>query len=82
MKIDSDPNEMIATHPEMKAEEVCEKTIKALQNGEFKFLRVNFATVTLLEWISMMVPVRLASNIVPYWDSPMREMDLLIDNFS
>ena len=43
MKIDSDPNEMIATHPEMKAEEVCEKTIKALQSGEFKFLRVNFA---------------------------------------
>jgi len=43
MKIDSDPNEMIAIHPEMKAEEVCEKTIKALQSGEFKFLRVNFA---------------------------------------
>lgn len=27
----------------MKAEEVCEKTINALQSGEFKFLRVNFA---------------------------------------
>jgi len=43
MKIDSDSNEMIAIHPEMKAEEVCEKTITAMQNGEFKFLRVNFA---------------------------------------
>jgi 2,3-bisphosphoglycerate-independent phosphoglycerate mutase len=43
MKIDSDPNEMIAIHPEMKAEEVCEKTINVLQSGEFKFLRVNFA---------------------------------------
>lgn len=43
MKIVSEPNEMIAIHPEMKAEEVCEKTITALQSGEFKFLRVNFA---------------------------------------
>jgi len=43
MKIDSDPNEMIETNPEMKAMEVCEKTITALRSGEFKFLRVNFA---------------------------------------
>ncbi len=43
MKIVSEPNEMIAIHPEMKAEEVCEKTITTLQSGEFKFLRVNFA---------------------------------------
>lgn len=43
MKIASEPNEMIAIHPEMNAEEVCEKTITTLKSGEFKFLRVNFA---------------------------------------
>ncbi|HUU78249.1 MAG TPA: 2,3-bisphosphoglycerate-independent phosphoglycerate mutase [candidate division Zixibacteria bacterium] len=43
VEIKSDPNEMIPIHPEMKAKEVCERTIEALKSGKFKFLRVNFA---------------------------------------
>lgn len=43
VEIKSDPNEMIETHPEMKANEVCKRTIEALKSERFKFLRVNFA---------------------------------------
>jgi 2,3-bisphosphoglycerate-independent phosphoglycerate mutase len=43
IEIKSEPNEMIPTHPEMKAKEVCDRTIKALSSGDWKFVRVNFA---------------------------------------
>ncbi len=43
VEIKSDPNEMIPTYPEMKAKEVCQRTIEALKSGKFKFVRVNFA---------------------------------------
>jgi len=43
VEIHSDPNEMIPTHPEMKAREVTDRLIEALQSGQFQFLRVNFA---------------------------------------
>ena len=43
IKIKSEPNEMIAKHPQMKAVEVCDRTIEALTSGEYQFIRVNFA---------------------------------------
>ncbi|MHA1221330.1 MAG: 2,3-bisphosphoglycerate-independent phosphoglycerate mutase, partial [Candidatus Heimdallarchaeota archaeon] len=43
LEIKSDPNELIPTQPEMKAEEVCQKTIEALESGKYKFIRVNLA---------------------------------------
>ncbi|NHJ85265.1 MAG: 2,3-bisphosphoglycerate-independent phosphoglycerate mutase [Asgard group archaeon] len=43
VKIESEPNEMIATNPLMKAREVCDKTIEALESGDYRFIRVNFA---------------------------------------
>ncbi|MHA1870124.1 MAG: 2,3-bisphosphoglycerate-independent phosphoglycerate mutase [Promethearchaeota archaeon] len=42
-EIHSDPTEMIPKHPEMKADEVCDRLISKLKTGKFKFLRVNFA---------------------------------------
>ena len=43
MKIESEPNEMIAIRPQMMIKEVCNKTIETLQSGEYKFVRVNLA---------------------------------------
>lgn len=43
VEIKSEPNEMIPEHPEMKAVEVCDETIKALQSQKYQFVRVNFA---------------------------------------
>ncbi|MHA1727643.1 MAG: 2,3-bisphosphoglycerate-independent phosphoglycerate mutase [Promethearchaeota archaeon] len=43
VEIKSEPTEMISKHPEMKAYEVCDRTIKALKNGKYKFVRVNLA---------------------------------------
>ncbi|HUT82343.1 MAG TPA: 2,3-bisphosphoglycerate-independent phosphoglycerate mutase [Candidatus Bathyarchaeia archaeon] len=43
VEIKSDPNEMIPTNPEMKAQEVCQRTIEALRSNKFNFIRVNFA---------------------------------------
>ena len=43
VEIKSEPNEMIESHPEMKADEVTAKLLEALDSGEFKFLRVNYA---------------------------------------
>ena len=43
VEIHSEPNEMIAVHPEMKAVEVRDRIIEILKNNKFKFIRVNFA---------------------------------------
>lgn len=42
-EVKSDPNEMIESRPIMKAPEVTQKLINALQTKKFKFLRVNYA---------------------------------------
>ncbi|NHK32472.1 MAG: 2,3-bisphosphoglycerate-independent phosphoglycerate mutase [Asgard group archaeon] len=42
-EIKSDPNELIPKKPEMKAVEVCKKTIEVLESSKYKFVRVNFA---------------------------------------
>ncbi len=39
----SDPNETIESRPEMKAKEVTEKLMLALQSQKYRFLRVNYA---------------------------------------
>lgn len=43
VEIKSEPSEMIVDHPEMKADEVCYRVIKALESREHQFIRVNFA---------------------------------------
>jgi len=43
VEIKSEPSEMIAGHPEMKAHEVCDVVIKALESNKWQFVRVNFA---------------------------------------
>jgi len=43
VEIKSEPSEMIAGHPEMKADEVCDNVIEALESGKWQFVRVNFA---------------------------------------
>ncbi|MBD3192462.1 MAG: 2,3-bisphosphoglycerate-independent phosphoglycerate mutase [Candidatus Heimdallarchaeota archaeon] len=43
VEVKSEPNEMIPEHPEMKAVEVCDETIKALKSQKYQFVRVNFA---------------------------------------
>ncbi|MEA2069709.1 MAG: alkaline phosphatase family protein, partial [Asgard group archaeon] len=43
VEIKSDPNEMIPEKPQMKAKEICNQTIQALQSEKWDFLRVNFA---------------------------------------
>ena len=42
-EIVSEPNEMIESHPAMKAKEVTDKLIEALQSKKYNFLRVNYA---------------------------------------
>eukprot|EP00771_Trimastix_marina_P003763 gnl/Trimastix_PCT/514.p2 GENE.gnl/Trimastix_PCT/514~~gnl/Trimastix_PCT/514.p2 ORF type:complete len:577 (+),score=231.77 gnl/Trimastix_PCT/514:61-1731(+) len=42
-EVPSLPNELTETHPEMKAREVTEKLIQALQSGKYRFLRCNLA---------------------------------------
>lgn len=43
IEIKSEASEMIAGHPEMKADEVCDVVIEALECGKYQFVRVNFA---------------------------------------
>ncbi len=43
VEIQSEPNEMIPIHPEMKAVEVCNQVIEILKSNKFKFVRVNLA---------------------------------------
>ncbi len=43
VEIKSDPSEMIKDNPKMKAYEVKEEVIKAINSNEYKFIRVNFA---------------------------------------
>lgn len=43
IEIKSEPSEMIPSNPVMKAYEVCDRTIQALESGKYKFIRVNFA---------------------------------------
>ena len=43
VEVQSEPTEMIATNPEMKANEVCDAVIEALKSKKYQFLRVNFA---------------------------------------
>jgi len=43
VEIPSEPNELIAKRPQMKAKEVCQETIAALESKEYQFIRVNFA---------------------------------------
>ncbi|MFO8018323.1 MAG: 2,3-bisphosphoglycerate-independent phosphoglycerate mutase [Promethearchaeia archaeon] len=43
VEIESDPSEMIEENPKMKAYEVKDEVLKALNSEEFTFLRVNFA---------------------------------------
>ncbi len=42
-EVASDANDMIESHPEMKAKEVTEKLMQALRSKKYKFLRVNYA---------------------------------------
>ena len=42
-EVQSEPNEMIEAHPQMKAKEVTEKLLAALQSKQYEFLRVNYA---------------------------------------
>lgn len=43
VEIKSGPSEMIQDHPGMKADEVCDTVIAALESQRYQFLRVNFA---------------------------------------
>jgi 2,3-bisphosphoglycerate-independent phosphoglycerate mutase len=43
IEIKSDPSEMIEENPEMKAYEVKEELLKILNQGKYKFIRVNWA---------------------------------------
>ena len=43
VQVTSLPNEMTESHPEMKAAEVTDKLIEALESGKYKYLRVNYA---------------------------------------
>jgi len=43
VEITSEPSELIAQHPQMKAAEVCDAVIHALAEQKYRFLRVNFA---------------------------------------
>lgn len=43
VEIESDPSEMIEENPEMKAYEVKDRLIRALNQGKYKFIRVNWA---------------------------------------
>jgi 2,3-bisphosphoglycerate-independent phosphoglycerate mutase len=43
VEIKSEPNEMIEGHPAMRAYEVTEELIKAINSGEYKYIRVNYA---------------------------------------
>ncbi|TXT57957.1 MAG: putative 2,3-bisphosphoglycerate-independent phosphoglycerate mutase [Promethearchaeota archaeon] len=43
IEIESDPSEMIESHPKMKAVEVKDKLIEVLDAGSYNFLRVNWA---------------------------------------
>ncbi|HNZ66292.1 MAG: 2,3-bisphosphoglycerate-independent phosphoglycerate mutase [Planctomycetes bacterium] len=42
-EVASEPNEMIESHPEMRAQEVTDKLLQAIQSKKYKFLRVNYA---------------------------------------
>lgn len=43
VEIKSDPNEIIEDHPEMKADEVSDALLEAIESGEYGYLRVNYA---------------------------------------
>lgn len=43
VEIESGPSEMIEDYPGMKADEVCDTVIAALESQSYQFLRVNFA---------------------------------------
>ncbi|NIM11218.1 MAG: 2,3-bisphosphoglycerate-independent phosphoglycerate mutase [Candidatus Aminicenantes bacterium] len=43
VEIKSEPSNIIVSHPEMKADEVCDRVIKALESRKHQFIRVNFA---------------------------------------
>jgi 2,3-bisphosphoglycerate-independent phosphoglycerate mutase len=42
-EIKSEPNEAIPTNPAMRAREIGDKTVAALESGKWKFLRINLA---------------------------------------
>lgn len=42
-EVESEPNDCIETNPGMKADEITEKLLAALDSGKWKFLRVNYA---------------------------------------
>ncbi len=42
-EIKSEPNEMIESHPEMKADEVTSRLLEIVESGEYKYIRVNYA---------------------------------------
>jgi 2,3-bisphosphoglycerate-independent phosphoglycerate mutase len=43
IEIVSEPNAMIEPHPQMKAKEVTDKLIEAINSKQYKFIRVNYA---------------------------------------
>lgn len=43
IEVKSEPNEMIETHPEMKADEVTDILLDAIESNKYKYLRVNYA---------------------------------------
>jgi len=43
IEIKSEPNEMIESHPEMKADEVTAALLEAIKSDKYKYLRVNYA---------------------------------------
>ncbi|UYP44330.1 2,3-bisphosphoglycerate-independent phosphoglycerate mutase [Candidatus Lokiarchaeum ossiferum] len=42
-EIKSEPNEMIESHPEMRADEVTERLLQIIQSKKYKYIRVNYA---------------------------------------
>ena len=43
-EIKSEPNEMIESHPEMRADEVTERLVEIIKSKKYKYIRVNYAS--------------------------------------
>ena len=64
VEIKSDPSEMIKDNPKMKAYEVTEEVKKAINSGEYKFIRVNLANGDMVGHTSSLPAAIIAAQTV------------------
>lgn len=64
IEIKSDPSEMIEENPKMKADQVLESLLEALESQKFKFLRVNFANGDMVGHTGNIESAKIAAETV------------------